>query len=231
LASQGAGGERIGDGMLKDLVLWGATGQAKVLAEFVVDLGYRLAAIFDNNPAAVSPFADVPLYVGEAGFQEWLARGERRGTACLVAVGGSRGRDRLEILDRLKAAGLQPVVAVHPRAYVARGARVGEGGQILANATVGAHAILGTACLVNTAASVDHDCVLGDGVHVAPGATLAGEVNVGTCSFIAAGAVVLPRIRIGSHAVVGAGSVVTRDVADGVVAYGNPAKVIRPNSA
>jgi sugar O-acyltransferase (sialic acid O-acetyltransferase NeuD family) len=215
--------------MLQDLVFWGATGQAKVLGEFVPDLGYRLVAVFDNSPAAVSPFEDVPLYVGQGGFQEWLTGGDRAGTACLVAIGGSRGKDRLEILNRLRLARLVPIVAVHPRAYVARRARVGEGGQILANATVGEGAILGAACVVNTAASVDHECVLGDGVHVAPGATLAGEVSVGACSFIAVGAVVLPRLRIGNHTIVGAGSVVTRDLPDGVVAYGNPARVVRPN--
>jgi sugar O-acyltransferase (sialic acid O-acetyltransferase NeuD family) len=216
--------------MLRDLVLWGTTGQAKVLGEFISDLGYRLVAVFDNNPAAVSAFPEVPLYVGEPGFQKWLAGGPRGGTAFLVAIGGSRGRDRLEILTRLKLAGLQPVVVVHPRAYVARHARVGEGGQILANAAVGEGAVLGAACVINTAASVDHDCVLGDGVHVAPGATVAGDVTVGTCSFIAVGAVVLPRLRIGAHTTVGAGSVVTRDLPDGVVAYGNPARIIRPNA-
>jgi len=215
--------------MLQDLVFWGATGQAKVLGEFIPELGYRLVAVFDNNPAVVSPFADVPLHVGEAGFQEWLAGGERAGTAFLVAIGGARGKDRLEIMNRLKRVGLRPIVAVHPRAYVARHARVGEGGQVLAHATVGEEATLGAACVVNTAASVDHECVLGDGVHVAPGATLAGEVSVGAYSFIAAGAVILPRVRIGSQTIVGAGSLVTRDLPDGVVAYGNPARVIRPN--
>jgi sugar O-acyltransferase (sialic acid O-acetyltransferase NeuD family) len=217
--------------MLRDLVLWGATGQARVLAELLPDLGYRLVAVFDNTPAVVCPFKDVPFYVGEKGLQEWLAGGDRAGTACLVAIGGARGKDRLEILNRLKLARLAPVVAIHPRAYVARHACVGEGGQILANATVGEGAALGAACIVNTAASVDHDCVLADGVHVAPGATLAGEARVGTCSFIAVGAVVLPRLRIGNHTIVGAGSVVTRDLPDGVVAYGNPARVIRANLA
>jgi sugar O-acyltransferase (sialic acid O-acetyltransferase NeuD family) len=215
--------------MLQDLVFWGATGQAKVLGEFMADLGYRLVAVFDNNPAVVSPFRDVPFYVGESGFQDWLAGGDRTGTACLVAIGGARGKDRLEIMNRLKRVGLRPIVAVHPRAYVARQACVGEGGQVLAHATVGEGALLGATCVVNTAATVDHECVLGDGVHVAPGATLAGEVTVGACSFIAVGAVILPRIHIGSQTIVGAGSVVTRDLPDGVVAYGNPAKVIRRN--
>jgi acetyltransferase-like isoleucine patch superfamily enzyme len=69
--------------------------------------------------------------------------------------------------------------------------------------------------------------VLGDGVHVAPGATLAGNVEVGDFTLVAVGAVVLPRIRIGRDCIVGAGAVVTRDVPDGTVVYGNPARIIR----
>jgi len=71
--------------------------------------------------------------------------------------------------------------------------------------------------------------VLGNGVHVAPGCTVAGCVTIGDRSMIAAGATVLPYLKIGSDTVIGAGAVVTRDIAAGKVAYGNPAKVIRNN--
>jgi acetyltransferase-like isoleucine patch superfamily enzyme len=92
---------------------------------------------------------------------------------------------------------------------------------------VAADAMLGAACIVNHKASVDHECRLGDGVHVAPGATLCGLVTVGDAAFIGAGAVVLPRLSIGADAVVGAGAVVTKDVPAGAVVTGNPA---RPHS-
>jgi acetyltransferase-like isoleucine patch superfamily enzyme len=77
---------------------------------------------------------------------------------------------------------------------------------------------------VNTAASVDHDCIIGAGVHVMPGATVAGEVTVADAAAIGSNATVLPRLRIGKGAVVGAGAVVTRDVADGQVVVGCPAR-------
>jgi len=82
--------------------------------------------------------------------------------------------------------------------------------------------------IVNSSASVDHGCELQDGVHVGPGATLAGEVVVEACAFIGAGATVLPRIRIGADAVVGAGAVVTRDVPAGSMVVGVPARAYRP---
>jgi len=127
----------------------------------------------------------------------------------------------------LEQKGLQPVIAVHPTAFVAANARLADGCQGLAHATVCVDVSMSEACIVNTACSIDHEVVLGKGVHVAPGASLAGCVSVGDYSLIGVGAVVLPRIKIGADVIIGAGSVVTKDVPDGVVAFGNPAKVRR----
>lgn len=210
------------------MVVWGATGQARVLAEFVGALGYRLVALVDRNASIASPFPGVPLFHDlEACL---TAIGGPSGLAGLVAVGGYRGPDRIELQRVLERRGIEPVTVKHPTAFIAANATVGAGSQILANSAVCADAVIGRACIVNTKASVDHECVLGDGVHVAPGATLTGCVEVGEASFIGAGAVVLPRVRIGRAAIVGAGSVVTRDVLDGQVVYGNPARVRRKNS-
>ncbi|MGH7634357.1 MAG: acetyltransferase, partial [Gemmatimonadaceae bacterium] len=81
--------------------------------------------------------------------------------------------------------------------------------------------------IVNTAASVDHDCDLADGVHVACGAHLAGHVRVGRGAWIGIGAVVRERVTIGAGAMIGAGAVVVSDVPPGVLAFGVPARVIR----
>ncbi|MFN2566679.1 MAG: acetyltransferase [Gemmatimonadaceae bacterium] len=216
-------------GPSRDVVLWGATGQAKVLRECVRSAGWRIVALFDNDPGLrVSPFDGVPLFTGNAGFRRW-----REGWSAvpmphfLVAVGGDRGRDRLAIQGFLEREGLTPLTAVHRSAFVADDASVGAGSQLLAQSAVCAEAVLGRACIVNTGATVDHECRLGDGVHVCPGAHLAGCVEVGDCAMIGIGAAVLPRIVIGSGAIVGAGAVVVADVPPNTVVVGNPARRIR----
>jgi sugar O-acyltransferase (sialic acid O-acetyltransferase NeuD family) len=216
--------------MSKPIVVWGASGHAKVLREFIGSIGYELVAVFDNNVDVDSPFSDVPLFHGKQGFQTWAREHRKSDVACLLAIGGASGRVRVEIQRYLESQGLVPAVAVHPTAFVAADSTLAKGCQILAQSAVCAEVRMGETCIINTRASVDHESKLGDGVHVAPGAVLAGCVTVGDFSMIGAGAVVLPRIKIGKDVIVGAGAVVTRDIPDRKIVYGNPARVERDNT-
>lgn len=211
---------------MRQAVLWGASGQAKVLRECLAHAGVRVVALFDNDAGMTSPFAGVPVFHGPEGFARWRTHAARGVYGFLVAIGGEHGRDRVALHHWLLAQELTPLVARHPTAFVAADAVVEPGCQILAHACVAVEARLGTACLVNTAASVDHECVLEDGVHVAPGARLAGCVRVEAHATIGAGAVVLPRVRIGRGAVVGAGAVITADVEPYAVVAGNPGRPV-----
>ena len=205
--------------------IWGSAGHAKVLASLIRAIGGRVVATFDNDPAAQA-LRGVPLHLGEAGFAKWAdAAPDLAAIRGLVAIGGQRGADRLALQALLASRGLRIEPLVHPDASVCESARLGPGSQVLARAVVAADAVLGAACIVNHAASVDHECAIGDGVHVAPGATLCGLVRVGARAMIGAGAVVLPRLAIGDDAMVGAGAVVTRDVPAGAVVWGNPARI------
>lgn len=211
-----------------DVVLWGAAGQAKVLKEALFGTDFRLVALVDNRDVT-SPFPGVPVLRGEIGLDSWLnQRGRSKGLSAAVAVGGARGRDRLEIMNIFRARGLSLLTVVHRTAFVAADAQIGEACQVMAQAAVCTHAQLGSGVIVNTAASVDHDCFIGDGVHIAPGARLAGEVTVGERAFIGIGAVVLPRIYIGDDTIVGAGAVVTKNVPRGATVIGNPARIYLP---
>lgn len=212
---------------MKEVILWGGRGQARVVREALAYADFQVVAIFDNQPIP-SPFPDVPIHLGREGFHAWLAR--RTATTALhacVAIGGSRGSDRLSLLHWLQQQGVQPLTVIHPRAFVAADAHIGDGAQILAMSAICSNVTLGRAVIVNTSASIDHDCVIGDGVHIGPGANLAGEVCVDEYAFVGAGAVVLPHLKIGRSAIVGAGAVVIRDVAADEVVAGNPASALR----
>lgn len=212
---------------MTDIIFWGGTGQARVLREAIADSSLNLIACFDNRPIN-SPFTDIPFYIGQEGFDSWKkTRSSVSDIRAATAIGGTRGEDRLAIQDWLKNNGLLAATITHKTAFIAADAIIGEGSQILAMSAVCANASIGKACIINTAASVDHCCRVGNGVHIAPGARLAGEVVIEDFAFIGTGAVVLPGIRIGFKAVIGAGAVVTKNVPPHTTFAGNPAHAIK----
>lgn len=210
---------------MEKLIIWGSTGHAIVLSDFISILGYSLIALFDNNRNVKSIFNTTPLFYGIQGFNEWKKSNTDTRVNGLVAIGGNKGKDRREIQSFFEINGIHIISAIHPRAFVSSSAEIGKGSQILANAVVCARSKLGDATIINTSATVDHECILGAGVHIGPGACLAGCVAVGENSFIGTGATVLPRLCIGNNCIIGAGAVVTKNIPDNVVAYGNPAKI------
>lgn len=212
--------------MCKKFVLWGGTGQAKVLHEALQRQGHNVVAIVDNSKIA-SPLVDIPILYGEYNLRKWIENAQITLLYGLVAIGGSRGKDRLIIADMMKDMGIALYTLIHPNAFVALDASIGEGSQILAQGAVCTHVSIGKNVIVNTSASIDHDSQIDDGVHIAPGAKIAGEVHVEACAFIGTGAVILPGLNIGSGAIVGAGAVVTKDVAPMTVVVGNPARIIK----
>ena len=213
---------------MKEMIFWGATGQAKVLRECMSSSGQKLVALFDNNDSLVSPFEDVPLYFGKKGFEDWISkRSCNDAVGFLVAIGGDKGKDRLDIQEYLDSHGLIALRAKHSTAFVAHNVEIGAGSQILASSTVCVETIIGRGCIINTGAIVDHECHIDDGSHICPGAHLASCVEIGRCATVGTGAVILPRIKVGQGAVVGAGAVVIDNVLPYTIVHGNPARTIR----
>lgn len=56
---------------------------------------------------------------------------------------------------------------------------------------------------------------------------LARPVSIGSNVWFGAAAMVLPGVSVGDDSIIGAGSVVTRDIPGGVLAVGNPCRVVR----
>jgi sugar O-acyltransferase (sialic acid O-acetyltransferase NeuD family) len=202
---------------LNGLLIIGAGGHGKVVADTALLLGWENVAFLDDRSDCSGPLG-LPI-VGSLG--DLPAQGQAYPHA-IVAIGDATLR--LELTDRCARSGLKVVSIVHPMAYVSKFASIGAGSTAFAQSAVNAGAQLGAACIINTGATVDHDCLIGDGVHICPGAHLAGGVRVGERSWIGIGASIRQGITIGRASTVGAGSVVVADVADEAIVAGVPAK-------
>jgi UDP-N-acetylbacillosamine N-acetyltransferase len=206
---------------LEPLVIWGAGGHARVVADIVELAGvYRIVAFYADETTPGHSLGGIPIVCGRETLSQLRADCASR---MLVAVGDCTRR--LQLSELARRYGFTLATAIHPRSVVARSASVGAGTVVAAGAVINSGTCLGENVIVNTSASVDHDCRLAEGVHVAPGAHLAGNVSVGRATFIGVGSAIRDGKSIGEGTLVGAGSVVVADVPSHVVVYGNPARI------
>lgn len=202
---------------MRRLAVAGAGGHGRVVADLGELLGWDVA-FYDDG---LSPNTRVLNWRVVGPVSALLVEA---GTFDGVIVGIGDNQRRLALSRALDGSGAPLQTLVHPSAVVSSYAAIGRGSVLMPHGVVMAGSTLGMATIINTAASVDHDCHLDDGVHVSPGARLCGAVEVGAKSWIGAGAVVIPGLNIGGGATVGAGSVVIRSVETNTTVAGNPAK-------
>jgi len=210
-------------------IVWGASGQCKVINDILRNEGCKLIHIFDNNTSVQSPFPDIPISYGVDGFVKFVNSLSAKGLSpdqvdCITTIGGQHGGSRQELTRYMSQYGFRPRSIVHGTAIISDSAVIGDSCQILSGAIIGALAHIGDFTIINTGACIEHDCTIGDCSHVASMATLSGEVKLGRNVFIGANATLLPRISIGDNSIIGAGAVVTRSFGEGTIALGNPAR-------
>lgn len=198
---------------LNRLVIIGASGHGKVIADIAILNGYDDIVFLDDDEN-IKTCAGFPV-VGR------VADGIGMAGDKIVAIGNAETRERIQgELDYV-------VTLIHPNAVISRRVQIGQGSVIMAGAVINSDSVVGDGVIINTGASLDHDCVIEDFAHVSVGAHIAGTVRVGKRAWIGAGAVVINNLNICGDCMVGAGAVVVRDISEPGTYIGVPAMRIK----
>jgi sugar O-acyltransferase (sialic acid O-acetyltransferase NeuD family) len=141
-----------------------------------------------------------------------------------VIICAGKGTARAALAGRLAIRDGQLATVVHPSVAVPGSCSIGPGSVALAGCVLTADVTIGRHVVVMPHVTVTHDDVIDDFATLCAGAILGGGVTVGAGAYVGMGASIRENLRIGAGAVVGMGAVVLRDVPDGQIWAGNPAR-------
>ena len=200
---------------MSDLIIIGASGHGKVLADIAKMNGYENISFLDDN--SVLKNCGQYKVLGDCSLIDSLD------CDFIVGIGDAFSREKIQ--NTLKSKNKKIITLIHPFTNIAADTQIGVGSVVMAGAVINSGSIIGEGCIINTCASVDHDNTLENFVHVSVGAHLAGNVTVGTRTWIGIGAVASNNINITRDCLIGAGAVVVKNIKVSGTYCGVPARL------
>lgn len=204
----------------KEVILIGYSGHAYVLADAILDNGLEITGYSDKEKANFNPYNLSYLgFEGEIDFIGWSKE-----IPFVLGIGDNQLRQNISNLVESKGKVLKTVI--DKTAAISKNVSIGSGTFINKNVTVNSLVKIGKNVILNTGCIIEHECILNDAVHIAPGAVLAGNVNIGERTFVGANSVVKQGVVIGKDVIIGAGSVIITNIPNGKKVVGNPGRII-----
>jgi sugar O-acyltransferase (sialic acid O-acetyltransferase NeuD family) len=204
--------------MIKQGVIFGYSGHAYVVLDMLETSQYNIIGYYDSEEKELNPFN--LQYLGNEQDENTLK--QFKDYDAFIGIGDNKTRSI--VYKKLVNQNQCVPALIHKQSLVSLHTVIGFGSVVMAGAVINAIAKIGNAVIINSSSIIEHECIIADYAHIAPGAVLAGNVIVGEYAFVGANAVVKQGIKIGAGSVIGAGAVVTKNVPDGFLVYGNPAK-------
>lgn len=207
--------------MQKKVIIIGASGHARVIADIVKSSGDEIVGFLDDN-------IDIQ---GNVIFEDKIVLGttkeedieKYKDNYFIIGIGSNRVRKL--ILE--KYPNLKWYTAIHPSAIIGSSVEIGEGSVLMAGTVINTGTKIGKHCIINTCSSIDHDNLIEDFVHISPGSHLAGTVKVKEGTWICAGVIVINNITIAKNNIIGAGATVIKNIEEENSTYiGVPVKKI-----
>lgn len=194
--------------MQKKVIIFGASGHARVIADIIKKSGDEIVGFLDDN-------ADIQgntIFDGKIVLGDTSEESVKKYSDCYFIIGIGSNRVRKIISE--KYSNLKWYTAIHPNAIIGSNVEIGEGTVLMAGTVINIGTKIGKHCIVNTCSSLDHDNLIEDFVHISPGAHLAGTVKVMECTWICTGVTVINNITIEKNNIIGAGAVVVKNIED-----------------
>lgn len=205
---------------MNDFILVGYSGHSYVVIDTIRSNGDRVLGYFRSEAKELNPYG--LDWLGSEKEEEVLQRYGWDGACIALATGNNELRRKL--YGYFDGHGFAMPTVRNRDTWISGESHMEDACFVAHGCQVNALSRIGRGCILNTDTVIEHECVLGEFVNIAPGAVLLGNVTMGDGTFVGANAVVRQGITVHNGATVGMGAVVTRDVPAGETWVGNPAR-------
>lgn len=209
--------------MSSPVIIIGSGGHAKVLIDTLIKQNIAILGITETNDNLLNnSILGIPII----GDDEVITNYSPQKIALVNGIGSTIStKKRAEIYSTFKKLGYRFASVIHPSVIIGEDVKLAEGVQLMAGVIIQSGSIIGENTIVNTKASIDHDCIIGSHVHIAPGVTISGNVRIGGNTHIGTGATIIQGLQVGNDSLVAAGAVVVNNIPNNVKAIGVPARI------
>lgn len=210
---------------MRKIIILGSGGHARsVLHTLKQSNNFELIGILDKEEQVGKILDSIPIIGTDQDMKKYYDQGIENLFIGVGSIGNTKLRRKL--YEQAHMIGFKFPTIIDSTAIIGDKVIVEEGTYIGKGSIVNVGSRIGRQCIINTGAIVEHDCNIGEFVHIGPGAVLSGNVQVGAHTHIGVNSTVIQGIHIGGHTLIGAGSVVVKDIDSYKKAYGNPCKVV-----
>jgi len=203
--------------MKDNLLIVGASGHGRVIADIALKMNrWKSIKFLDDDENIKSSMGIEVIGKSVDAFKyinDWNI---------FVAIGSNSVRQKIQ--EKLEAEGASIPVLIHPDAIIGEQVEIGDGTAVMAGAIINCCTRIGKGCIINTGATVDHDNLIEDYVHISPGVHIAGTVKIGKGTWLGVGSIVSNNVNITSGCIIGAGAVVVKDITEPGTYIGVPAR-------
>lgn len=211
------------------IIIIGAGQHARVVLYNIEEQNkYEVIGFLDSDDNRIGDFFEGKKILGNYQKEDLRKLSENIGTNKFF-IGFGNMKYRKKVFEYFINNGWEAVNIIHPNAVISKKAKLGRGILIECGCLITPNPIIGDNVVINTGSQVNHDNIIENHVYIASGVVLSGGIKIGENTLLDDGVIITLGCSVGENSLIGAGGVVTKNIPAGVVAYGNPCKVIRDN--